>query len=700
MYGHNEAVKKKTIVICPYLGSINDPAANFGEPSDAQRCYSPKEPGKIALEYQQTVCLTSGYCDCNRFVQDRASRELIPAAEIPVKSPVPVIEPPQALAVNPWRELVGYWARAFLQRGPWLIPVVLSLGALYIALPFLYEWIEPMFVARQNLALVSSTPMATETPSSTATRLPTATLISTPVPTPERTSAVSLVIPTPPPSGMVMTLMPNSALTGWVVNSDSPPHWGDRILLAGSLENETFSAVLNFDLANLPPGSEIVYAALELTGRDASKLGTSGAWQLELVDGENTTNWADQSSNIVSSTAALAVLGEPLAASDLGVGHTNYFVFGAQDLALFQDQLAHGSLTFRLRPTWTESESLFGWSGSSSAGGLDVPILYVVAIPKPWVVITNTPFPTNVLTAAAQAVRGTAQAQKLGTPTPFPRGVATATLAPDTVFVPPPPTPANAATRVAESMYATAVAITTGTFTPTPANMVIAYPTATPILIPIEQIVPPATLTPTSNVDYFATPIPESLLGKILVQSDRLGPNYQSLPLVLDETGNLVAILSSSGYYVAAAARESFAPDRKRRAIVAPDAREILQVWILDLQTNNWIPVTNVSRGIAYDPVWSPDGTRIAYVSTQTGIAEIYVYDIATKTSKQLTTSESSDFYNQRPSWSPDSQKLVFKSNRSDVTRFQIYMMRADGTELQNISLNQYDELDPIWIKP
>jgi TolB protein len=172
------------------------------------------------------------------------------------------------------------------------------------------------------------------------------------------------------------------------------------------------------------------------------------------------------------------------------------------------------------------------------------------------------------------------------------------------------------------------------------------------------------------------------------------------LPLVMDENGKVLAVLSTNAYYDAAAARESFSPDRQRRVIVARDLNDVLQIWILDLKTNAMTQLTQVTRGIAYDPVWSPDGTRIAYVSTQTGITEIYVYDLTTQTAKQITHTAGPDFFNQRPSWSPDSQKLVFKSNRDDVTRFQIYQMLADGSQLRNLSLNQYNEIDPIWVKP
>lgn len=696
-------MNKKTTVICPYLGVASDPNLNLGEPSDAQQCYSPKAPGAVTLEFQQTVCFTKGFCDCKRFVENHESRALVPVAPLPPGA-VAVVTPREpsfgTRAVSLY-DAIGDRTTHWAAIGLWVVAAVLGLVTLYFAQPFLFRLLDPFLFQQQNLAAVAPTVKPTARPTGTATAtvtvLPTATPTASLVPPP---NALPLQLPTPPPDGVVLTVAPDPALTGWLVSNEPAPRWGDRLLLAGSVNSEEYSSVLRFNLPNLAPGSQILYAALELTGRDAAQLGASGKWQLELLSAQDTANWANASSDAVAGTAPLAVVGDALTSADLGQDRINTFVLNAGALAQLEAQLEQGYATFRLRATDVNGDSLFAWSGSAGSGnGLDVPTLYLVAIPKPLVIVTNTPLPTNVLTAAAQALKATAFARANGTPTPFPRGYATVTAAPGTVFVPPAPTAANDATRRAESNYATAVAITTGTYTPTPTNIVIAYPTATPVLIGIDQIIPPTSQSPGGQVNYFATPIPPSLSGKILVQSNRLGQAYANLPLVMDESGKVTAVMSSRAIYDAVAARESFAPDRQRRAIVAPDAQGTLQIWILDLNSNAQTQLTRVSRGIAYDPVWSPDGSRIAYVSTQTGIAEIFVYELGSNTARQLTFTNSNDFFNQRPSWSPDSQKLAFKSNRDDVTRFQIYVMRADGSELKNISLNEFSETDPLWVK-
>ena len=74
----------------------------------------------------------------------------------------------------------------------------------------------------------------------------------------------------------------------------------------------------------------------------------------------------------------------------------------------------------------------------------------------------------------------------------------------------------------------------------------------------------------------------------------------------------------------------------------------------------------NLSQHAAHDwnPVWSPDGRQIAFVSTRDGNAEIYVVPFACAESgrcasqaRRLTQSGGSDV---DPTWSPDSRRLAF----------------------------------------
>jgi Tol biopolymer transport system component len=66
-------------------------------------------------------------------------------------------------------------------------------------------------------------------------------------------------------------------------------------------------------------------------------------------------------------------------------------------------------------------------------------------------------------------------------------------------------------------------------------------------------------------------------------------------------------------------------------------------------------------------PVWSPDGSRIAFWSNRDGKNEIYVMDIDGSNVKRLTTNLSDD---DNPEWSPDGSKILFDSQRDGNERF------------------------------
>ncbi|MCX6032341.1 MAG: hypothetical protein NT169_23980 [Chloroflexi bacterium] len=101
-------------------------------------------------------------------------------------------------------------------------------------------------------------------------------------------------------------------------------------------------------------------------------------------------------------------------------------------------------------------------------------------------------------------------------------------------------------------------------------------------------------------------------------------------------------------------------------------------------------------NGLQYDPVWSPKGDYIALVSNETGNDEIFLVLRNGEHPKRLTKNDWE--WDKHPSWSPDGGRLVFWSNR--VTGWsQIWLMNDDGSYQTNLSNNDFEEYDPIWIK-
>jgi len=99
--------------------------------------------------------------------------------------------------------------------------------------------------------------------------------------------------------------------------------------------------------------------------------------------------------------------------------------------------------------------------------------------------------------------------------------------------------------------------------------------------------------------------------------------------------------------------------------------------------------------GTEYDPVWSPDGQMIAFVANHTGNDEIWLMNQDGGNQRQLTYNDWP--WDKHPSFSPDGQQIVFYSNRTGAR--QIWIMNSDGAKQTNISNNNAEEWDPIWIR-
>ncbi len=91
-------------------------------------------------------------------------------------------------------------------------------------------------------------------------------------------------------------------------------------------------------------------------------------------------------------------------------------------------------------------------------------------------------------------------------------------------------------------------------------------------------------------------------------------------------------------------------------------------------------------------PVWSPDGTKIAFHTDRDGNYEIYSMDADGQNQTNLTNNPAGDY---DPAWSPDGSKIVFDSFRND--NLDIYAMNADGSDPVRITTNEAWDEYPSW---
>jgi TolB protein len=89
-------------------------------------------------------------------------------------------------------------------------------------------------------------------------------------------------------------------------------------------------------------------------------------------------------------------------------------------------------------------------------------------------------------------------------------------------------------------------------------------------------------------------------------------------------------------------------------------------------------------------PAWSPDGTKVAYVSFENKKPVVYVQDLV---NRQRTVVANYKGSNSAPSWSPDGSKLAVALSRDGLT--QVYVVNADGGNLRRLTNTNGIDTEP-----
>lgn len=162
---------------------------------------------------------------------------------------------------------------------------------------------------------------------------------------------------------------------------------------------------------------------------------------------------------------------------------------------------------------------------------------------------------------------------------------------------------------------------------------------------------------------------------------------FSAFPVVLLSFCAGAVTLLAQGKASPAPARPSFA-----QPSLSPDAKEIAFVSGGDIWT---VPASGGEAHLLISdpaeesrPLYSPDGTRLAFQSTRTGGGDIYVLTFA---SGQLQRITYSDAGSNLDAWSHDGQWLYFTASTNDVAgQGDIFRVRSSGGTPLEVSRERY----------
>jgi Tol biopolymer transport system component len=137
--------------------------------------------------------------------------------------------------------------------------------------------------------------------------------------------------------------------------------------------------------------------------------------------------------------------------------------------------------------------------------------------------------------------------------------------------------------------------------------------------------------------------------------------------------------------------------DSKYPSDWSPDGERILfsmqgEIYVMELDSRNMANLTNTPEELEWAGGWSPDGQSIVFSGPKAnGRTAIFVMDSDGQNRRQLTFGDSRD---RSPAWSPDGSKITFLSDRNGADgAYRIYTMTPDGKNVQQLT-NHQRELD------
>jgi Tol biopolymer transport system component len=173
--------------------------------------------------------------------------------------------------------------------------------------------------------------------------------------------------------------------------------------------------------------------------------------------------------------------------------------------------------------------------------------------------------------------------------------------------------------------------------------------------------------------------------GRVLrkVLSTAADPHFDSLQYI-----------ASSGAWDATGSRFAIAALSKGRPVLV----------ILDTagdEAREEVPLEGLDE--AYNPSWSPDGSRIVFSALKGGLSDLFIYSLESRSLQRLTADVFADLH---PAWSPDGRTIAFATDRftSSIDDLEFGDLRVGMLDMASMAIRPLSgedadakEVSPQW---
>jgi Tol biopolymer transport system component len=223
------------------------------------------------------------------------------------------------------------------------------------------------------------------------------------------------------------------------------------------------------------------------------------------------------------------------------------------------------------------------------------------------------------------------------------------------------------------------------------------------VIFRIDPVTQAATQLPTPNNTYDVAFSPD---GQRMIYSVTYGLGYGSQTYIANADGSNPRLILNEPQSIIAFARWS--PDGDHIAYLRWADTNIPftvgELWLADGNGGSPVLLAPADAGHGYEPAWSPDSTRIAFVSRENPgdlwadqaaerlMSNIYIVTINGGAVTNLTNFTNA--LTENPSWSPDSSMVAFNTNAGGT--MDIWVANMQSRQLQQVTQGA-EARYPIW---